>query len=384
MNFLELYEELIEVLSENSAAAPEYWSMAELKRYLNRGNNEVTRKGKFNKFLLPLQPAELGAFYPPSDILALEQVYYNGKALDHKAVEFLDVHYGGTSHQELKSGDGKSYCCSWRDEVGEPIHWYFENNKIKLFPVPTSAPVTLSVVRGKLTGTIADGDTGITLAGSIPLDQNRVDFYYGGIYQNKDQWSITNASTITFTGWSAVVDNDYEIVYIPDTVSSTTIQRSEKYIRYVSAGQTTVIVPGGYVQGVGALAVKKNGISQAPSAFTETAPGFITIPAPADDCTYEITVTRPDPILTVSILYCQTPTKMVNDSDTPQIDNEDWQRGIVHYAAHLALSKEGKMTQDLQKAQIHFARFSEVIEMISTLTSPQIDVSPYVSMPFKV
>ena len=191
-------------------------------------------------------------------------------------------------------------------------------------------------------------------------------------------------TTIAFAGWSAVAENDYEIVYIPDSVSMTTIQRSEKYIRPVAAGQTKVIVPGGYVQGVGALAVRKDGISQAPGAYTETSPAFITIPAPIIDCIYELTVTRPDANLTVAALYVQQPSTMTNDSDAPQISNEDHQRGIVHYAAHLALSKEGKMTQDLQKSQIHLARFEEVIEAIASLTKPQVDISPYVQMPFKV
>lgn len=384
MNFLELYEELIEVLAENSAAAPEYWSTAELKRYLNRANAELTRRSGFGRMLLPLQPAELGAFYPPTDLLKLVKVYYSGKQLDHKSVDFLDAHYGGTDHQQIHSGDGKTYSSNWRTETGIPIHWYFENDKIKLYPTPETDAPAMATVRGKLIGTITVGSTGITLAGTIPTDQTRVDFYYGGVYQNKDQWSITNGTTIAFAGWSAVAENDYEIVYIPDSVSMTTIQRSEKYIRYVAAGQTTVVVPGGYVQGVGALGVRKNGITQAPGAYTETSPSFITIPAPIIDCTYELTVTRPDANLTVAILYVQRPSTMTNDSDTPQISNEDHQRGIVHYAAHLALSKEGKMTQDMQKSQIHLARFEEVIEAIASLTKPQIDISPYVQMPFKV
>lgn len=384
MNFLELYEELIEVLAENSAAAPEYWSTAELKRYLNRANAELTRRSGLGRMLLPLQPAELGAFYPPTDSLKLVKIYYCGKQLDHKSIDFLDAHYGGTDHQQIHSGDGKTYTNNWRTETGIPIHWYFENDKIKLYPTPETAAPALATVRGKLAGTITVGSTGITLAGIIPTDQTRVDFYYGGVYQNKDQWSITNGTTIAFAGWSAVAENDYEIVYIPDSVSMTTIQRSEKYIRYVAAGQTTVIVPGGYVQGVGALAVRKDGISQAPGAYTETSPAFITIPAPIIDCIYELTVTRPDANLTVAALYVQQPSTMTNDSDTPQISNEDHQRGIVHYAAHLALSKEGKMTQDLQKSQIHLARFEEVIEAIASLTKPQVDISPYVQMPFKV
>ncbi|HQB83984.1 MAG TPA: hypothetical protein PLR50_10840, partial [Candidatus Rifleibacterium sp.] len=165
MNFLELYEELIEVLAENSSAAPQYWSVAELKRYLNRANAELTRRSGLGRMLLPLQPAELGAFYPPTDMLELVKVYYNGKQLDHKSVDFLDAHYGGTDHQQIHSGDGKTYSSNWRTETGIPIHWYFENNKIKLYPCPETAlsETTPTIIRGKLVGNILAGATSITL-----------------------------------------------------------------------------------------------------------------------------------------------------------------------------------------------------------------------------
>jgi hypothetical protein len=387
MNFLELYEELIEVLAENSSAAPQYWSAAELKRYLNRANAELTRRSGLGRMLLPLQPAELGAFYAPTDLLKLLKVYYNGKQLDHKSVDFLDAHYGGTDHQQIHSGDGKTYSSNWRTETGIPIHWYFENDKIKLYPTPETDPAASSpaVIRGKLTGTILAGATGITLSGVIPADQNRVDFYYNGVYQNKDQWSISAGNAIAFSGWSTVADGVYEIVYIPDTTTLLTIQKSEKYLINISAGQTAINIPGGYTPGIGALAVRINGINQAPAEWTENFTNYITLTtAPIIDSIVEVTVTRPDPALTVSVLYVQAPNKMVGNLDRPQISNEDHQRGIVHYAAHLALSKEGKMTQDLQKSQIHLARFEEVIEAIASLTKPQVDISPYVQMPFKV
>ena len=188
-----------------------------------------------------------------------------------------------------------------------------------------------------------------------------------------------------FSGWSAVIDSVYEVVYIPDLTTLLTIQKSEKYLINISAGQTAINIPGGYAPGIGALAVRINGINQAPTEWTENFTNYITLTtSPIIDSIVEITVTRPDPTLTVSILYVQAPNKMIGNLDRPQISNEDHQRGIVHYAAHLALSKEGKMTQDLQKSQIHLARFEEVVEAIASLTKPQIDISPYVQMPFKV
>lgn len=382
MNFSELYDELIEVLAENST--PQYWLEAELKRYLNRGQRELVKLGHLNTMLLPLSQAETGAFYLPTDVLRLKRVYYAGKGLDHKSVDYLDSAHGGTGHMQMKSGDGNTYTNNWRKEEGIPIHWYFENNKIKLYPKPTSS-LTASTVRGKITGTFAVGASGLTLAGSIPLDQNRVDLFINGIYQNKDQWSISTATTIAFTGWSTVYDGTYEVVYIPDSVSMSVITASEKYIVYVAAGQTKVVVPGGYTPGTGSLAVALNGVAQVSTAFSETATGYITLTAaPVVDSIVELTVTRTDPTLTASMLYIQRPTDMSNDADQPLIDNEDWQRGIVHYAAYLALSKEGKMTQDLQKGQIHAQRFNEVVDDILSVSGADIDVASDVEMPFFV
>jgi hypothetical protein len=75
---------------------------------------------------------------------------------------------------------------------------------------------------------------------------------------------------------------------------------------------------------------------------------------------------------------------MVNDSDLPAIENEEWQYALVHYAAWKALTKEGKMTQDLQKAQIHAQLYQDVINDILSITRPDIDVSARVAMPFFV
>lgn len=383
MNFSELYAELIEVLAENSTTAPQYWSIAQLKKYLNKGNKELTKRANFNSFLLPLQQAELGAYYMPDDILKLNQVYYLGKALDHKSVKFLDAFYGGTGHQQIKSGDGVAYSCNWRNETGDPIHWYYENGKVKLYPKPEASVASTTTIRGKITGSMSIGDSSLTLAGSIPLDQNRVNLFIGGVYQNKDQWSITNASLISFTGWAATFDNDYEVVYIPDTISLTTVESSEKYIIYLATGDTKIIVPGGYTQGIGALEIAINGVTISSSSYTETTNSYVVLTsAVLVDSSVEIQVTRPDATQTASVLYIQAPVTLVNDSDVPAITNEDWQEAIVHYAAYRALIKEGKLTQDLQKAQIHLGLFNQVVSDAMTITDPEVDVAPSVEMPF--
>ena len=473
MNLSDIYSQLIEVLAENSEAAPQYWSIAELKRYINDGNRELTRQGGFSKFLLPLQQAELGAYYAPDDMLELKQIYYKGKALDHKDVDFLDAYYGGTAHQQIRSGDGSTFGCNWRNTTGDPIHWFYENGKVKLYPKPEiSSPTTYAVTtdetfaQGKITGTVSagdavvpltgaipleqdkvnfyyggvyqnkdqwsitnsglitltgwtfpadndyeikydsyvisttrtfsvgtvrstidgnvsTGDTSLTLSGYIPLDQNRVNLFIGGVYQNKDQWSITNASLISFTGWTATFDNDYEIVYIPDAVTLSTIQASEKYLRYISAGTSKITVPGGYTQGIGALSVSINGVTMAQSTFLEPSPNYVLLnTAVLVASSVEIQVTRTDATQTAAILYAIAPTQLVNDSDIPEITNPYFQEAIVFYAAFLSLSKEGKLTQDLQKAQIHMSKFIARLEAVVSLTVPQVDIAPQVQMPF--
>ena len=383
MNLSDLYSELIEVLAENSEASPQYWSIAELKRYINDGNRELTRQGGFSKFLLPLQQAELGAYYAPDDMLELKQIYYKGKALDHKDVDFLDAYYGGTAHQQIRSGDGSTFGCNWRNTTGDPIHWFYENGKVKLYPKPDEALPAPSTVRGKITGNMPLGATSLALAGSIPLDQNRVNLFIGGIYQNKDQWSITNASLISFTGWTSTFANDYEVVCIPDAVTLSTIQASEKYLRYLPIGATQIVIPGGYTQGIGALEISINDVTIAQSTFTEPSPNYVLLnTAVLVASSVEIQVTRTDATQTAAILYALTPSMLVNDSDIPEITNPYFQEAIVFYAAFLSLSKEGKLTQDLQKAQIHMSKFIARLEAVVSLTVPQVDIAPQVQMPF--
>jgi hypothetical protein len=382
MNLLQLYEYLIDELAENNP--PQYWPEAQLKRYLNLGQIQLCKSTGLNEMLLPLVQAEAGAFYLPPDIIGKPQIYYKNKALDHKSATFLNAQYGGTGHIREKSGDGMTYQNNWRTEEGVPIHWYYENGKIKLYPKPETS-LKLSNIRNKLRGTYSTGDSSIPLAGEIPEDQNRVDLFMNGVYQNKDQWSITNSTTITFSGWSAVVGGDYEVVYLDDLVSLEEISGSEKFIRYVSAGQTKVIVPGGYTPGIGALSVAINGVTQAASAFSEPSTGYILLSSgPVTDSIIEITVTRPDPTSTAAASYIQKPVDMVNDLDLPFVKNEYWQEAIVHYAAFLALTKEGKMTQDISKGQIHANKYQSIVDEIRSVIQPEIDFSPFVDMPFHV
>lgn len=387
MKFSELYEELIEVLAENSAAAPQYWSVAELKRYLNRGLSELCKICRLTVASLPLIQAETGAFYLPADLLRLEKIYYQGKYLDKVSVEYLDSAYGGTSHGAGLRGDGNYFSSSWRAKTGSPIHWYFENGKIKLFPKPETS-LTIDTIRQELIGTYSAGDTGITIAGAIPLNKNRVDLFMGGVKQFKDQWQIDSATRITFkkdsgATWTPLDDNDYCIRYIPDSISMDVISGSEKYLVYAVAGQRKIVVPGGYTVGIGALEVSVNGIEE--TDYAETSTGYITLDdGLVVDSIVEFTVTRPDPMTTASALYLQKPVDLSDDNDQPQFEQEEWQRGIVHYAAHLALTKEGKMTQDIQKGAIHLQRFNEIVDDVLSVTGSDVNVSDSVSMPFIV
>lgn len=56
---------------------------------------------------------------------------------------------------------------------------------------------------------------------------------------------------------------------------------------------------------------------------------------------------------------------------------------VVNYAAFLALSKEGKKTQDLEKAAVYLKRYEQALAKAASFTSDEVDVAAEVSMPWR-
>lgn len=392
MNFLGLQKKVIQKLRERPYPNPARWGLDEIKDALNEGQNEfVAQAGLFSQ-TVNLIPAEPGAYYIPYDIKKRGQfMYYQGLPLPFKTVDFLDSRYSGTGHNTGHVGVGLPFASNFRSREGQPICAYVEDGKYKLFPRPETT-LSLDTISESIEGTIMAGDTGITLSTAIPTDQSRVRFYYGGVYQNKDQWRITSPNRIDFiktnnTTWTAVSTNDFEIAFIPDHVSASVVYSVKKFLVNISTGATRINVPGGYVQGIGALEIAINGITIAPSTFIESSRVFVTLVTPATtDSVAEISVRFPDPLNAASLQYTPKMPAMVADADEPAaFIPEEFHKGIWQYACYELLGlTDGKRTQDLQTAALFFKQFQATVSDAMSLADCQMEINYDAALPFKL
>ena len=384
MNFSELRAKVIQQLAESTT--PQYWSQSEIDDNINEGYREILRRCGLNRYLLPLLQSEVGKFYLPHDLMVFKKLYFQGRPLSHQSIEYLESRYSGNSFDDSMVGAGRYHQNNFRENEGDPIHWFLENGKINLYPKPTSdVSTSATVLRRYTTATLSAGSLTLTLSVSIPTDQARVEVWLNGIYQHHDQWSITNETTITFVGSASGIDLDAVVRYIPDSITGADLSETRKHIINLSAGQTVVQIPGGYTQGIGALSLSINGVTQSPSVYSETSTSFITLDSgPVADSVAEVTVTYPDPFNVCGMLYLARPQELSNDSDQPDILPLDFHKGVWEYACYLCLKREGKKTQDLQKAQMRLADFEQTIDPLLQMTTPEITIDPKAALAFTI
>ncbi|MBF0501486.1 MAG: hypothetical protein HQM09_15200 [Candidatus Riflebacteria bacterium] len=381
MNLLQLKNKVIQQLNENPDN-PQFWTFDEIIDNLNEGYREIFRRTGLRDLLLPLLQAEAGAFYFPHDLMGLKKIYWQGRLLGKKSIEYLETRFSGTSHDRGLVGSGRSFSKNFRSQIGDPECWYLEDGKAKLFPIPEIVAAS-TTARKSLLATLAANSLSLTLSEDIPEDQSRVDIWLDGVEQNFDQWTIVNPRLIQFVGPASGVNLGACIRFIPDTVSMDLLATAKKFLVFLSAGSTQVSVPGGYVQSVGAVTIKLDGIEQTPTSFTESSPFFLTLDnALSTDSIAELSVLHPDPLNVASALYSSRPQEMSNNTDQPDMF-EDLQRGIWQYACSICLTRDGR-GQDVNKAAIFSSRFEKTISDLSGLFRTDITLDSAAMMPFQM
>lgn len=191
------------------------------------------------------------------------------------------------------------------------------------------------------TSALAAGALNIALASDIPTDQAYVDLYLNGVYQNQDQWTITNKNLITMVGAKSH-DQVAEVVYYPAAPFANF--KAIKKTFTLAAGEDTVTLPVSYTLGTNAVSVRLDGLSQAPSTFTEVDTRTIQLSAPVTrEKTVEVIIYK-NSEFSCSLKGVFSPTPMSANSDVPDLPDH-----LSHYfdaiwAGALAecYSKEGK------------------------------------------
>jgi len=508
-----LYSKTLEQLGERST--PEFWSEAELKDYLNRGQREFYKQSRYKTILASLTAAESGRYFLPQKCLEIQRVYFNRKPLEKRSVEFLESDVSGTAHFKGLHGDGKTFGSDFRAATAEtPDAWYYEDGRVCLFPIPTAFAVASA--RSKFETTLAAGSTaistvttvahpmqnikdngtlaagllvintaidlptnkdfmvlviggvyqnktefnvsgtrqitlnsalpvavawevfapiygalstqsGIISAGNIdvvgtglpsnsdfvllflnglyqnegswnyvsstilrltstvvidtpfeiviipgfqpdsitsqtdlPLDQNLVDLFLDGVYQNKSTWTITNKNLISLTDGASPVAVSVEIVFFASqAVASSTRTNKERFA--LKAGSKTIFVSRGYVMGINALSIRADGVALAPSSFIEVDPYTSRlVSAFSVDVVIELSILTPTTSLNVEARHTFAPGVMADSTDLPEIVQEDLHDAIWSWACWEALSREGR-GKDMEKAQKHIMRFGSIL-----------------------
>lgn len=377
MLFSEAYGFLLEALSVRTT--PQFWTVAELKRYLNLGQKEFARQTEFCSRIAPMTMASPGRYYLPTDVLKQKGIYLAGKLLEQRPVEFLEGTAGGTSHHLGLRGDGLAASGDWRIATGQTEAWYLEDMKACLYPIPSTTPVIPGAFRTKQAGVLAAGTLTINLASAITTSLDLVDLYLNGVYQHKGQFSIPNSATIILAGPALEIALDYEVVAYPAVVSNATT--SFNYSFWGAAGQALIHIPIPYYLGVNAITLYLNGIAQAPATFTEVDNFTITLDAPLPVAmAIGIKVILPISAEDCRIRYVFAPPAMVDNSESPMIPDQ-FQDSIWYWAAFRALSREGR-GQDLEKASLYSTLFrAEVDNWRETFQAPPM---PYPDVPFMV
>jgi hypothetical protein len=362
MNLGQLKAKVIERLRERST--PVHWTTSEIVDAINRGCKKFISDAKIKETMLPLSPASNdGEFFFPSRIMKHSGVFWNGKKLEHLSADYLDNFYGGNVSQ-FSRGDAQTTAADWRALTAEtPTAWLIEDGLVRLFPIPTSLrslfnpnpTISSSVGRSHQESTLAAGATVINFANNIPQEEDMIDLFLNGVYQNSDQWSITGAKQITMIG-SLAADCDVEITQYDGLTLATTHTLS------LAAGVQIITLPSSYLYLTSSVTVKINGITQAPSTFNKSGSYTITLSAPLVAASsvevkiyeYELETENIDTSsFDVKMRCVRLPVDMSADADNPDMPThlEDYHDCLWMWALVECYSREG---QEKDAAMVQF------------------------------
>lgn len=359
MNLGQLKAKVIERLRERST--PVHWTTSEIVDAINRGCRKFISDAKIKETMLPLSPASNdGEFFFPSRIMKHSGVFWKGKKLEHLSADYLDNFYGGNVSQ-FSRGDAQTTAADWRVLTAEsPTGWLIEDGLVRLFPIPTSLrslfnpTISSSVGRSHQESTLAAGATVINFANNIPQEQDMIDLFCNGVYQNVDQWSITGAKQITMIG-AFYADQDVEITQYDGITLAVTHTVS------MTAGESIITLTTPYKYLTDAVTIKINGITQAPSTFNKSGAYTITLStalAAASDVEVRIyeyaleTENIDASSFDVKMRCIRMPVDMAADADVPDmpthlLDYHDclWMWALVECYSREGQEKDAAMVQ---------------------------------------
>jgi len=385
MNLGELKTKVIERLRERST--PVHWTTTEIVDAINRGCRKFVSDAKVKETILPLSPASNdGEFFMPPRLMKNTGVFWNGKKLEFVSADYLDNYYGGNVSQ-FSRGDAETTSADWRLLTADsPTSWTIEDGLVRLFPIPTSLRALFnptisssSIGRSHQESTIAAGAVAINFANNIPQQQDMIDLFLNGVYQNTDQWSITGAKQITMVG-SLAADCDVEITQYDGLTLGITHTLS------LAAGVQIITLPTAYNYLTDSVTVKINGITQAPSTFNKSGAYTITLSAPlvaASDVEVKIyqyaleTENIDTSSFDVKMRCVRIPVDMTADADNPDMPTHllDYHDCLWMWALVECYSREGQ-EKDMAMVQFYAQLYNQKLNEYRQNFGAPISFSP--------
>lgn len=364
---MNIYHRLLNILAEQ--LQPEYWTIPELVHYIDLAQRQFYKdSGLYRKIkgLVPSfnqnEPAaqlpvtittilDKGLYQVPEDSIEIKKVWWRGKLLDKANYSFINSRFAGNSHFSNIRGMGSHYDFPLKHTCGEPSNWVYDN--------------------------------GIRI---VPSGFDDINFWF-----------------VTITDYDMNLDENEELTvnedlndYLQETIIKTT--RGE-----ITSDTHLYIQNSRYINTIGGVKYYDEGqwsrLRYNKDYFISSKDGFNVVFFSEEvihkiGCKYENWNVLPNllfinPSRNATLEYIPLPTlkwdlNTINikgvEIETPEIHHE----AIACYAAFLALSKEGKKTQDIEKAQIYLSRFTAYISDVNKQTKGSVNVDRRSVLPFRL
>jgi len=197
-SLLSLKNKVVENIRLQDGTIP--WRESEIVNSLNRSCRKFAADTKCKETSVQMGAFNVytAAFNIPSNAIRVDDVFWKNKKLVRTTAGYLDDYFSGYTDQ-MKIGEIPSSSLAWREVTAElPTHWFIEDAKIKLYPIPDS--VKRAPCRFSRTSTLLANETEIFIDVPISTNKNNVELYLNGVWQNKDQWEIIGGRSIELIG----------------------------------------------------------------------------------------------------------------------------------------------------------------------------------------
>lgn len=362
---MNIYHRLLNILAEQ--LQPEYWTIDELVHYIDLAQRQFAKDSKLfsrTKGLIPsfslnepvsqmpvtiLTVLDKGRYQVPDNCLDIKKVYWKNKLLEKANIDFINAKYAGNSHFHNLKGLGEHFDGSLTKVAGEPDSWFY--------------------------------DDGIRL---VPGGYDEIDFWFTTLTEydmNLDE-NVELSTNDLCSEFSNLVIRNYKRV---DSETCIYIQFAKKI---KTIGETDYYIDGQWEK-----------LIYGKDYFVSTEKDLYVVFFSDEyiekiKCTYCHKTILPtllfiNPSRNAKINYISCPEiswdiKTIEHKgvslEIPEIHHEF----IACYAAFLALSKEGKKTQDIEKSQVYLSRYQAYCNDIIRQTKGSVNVDRKSILPFRM